>query len=71
MTAHPYALTVVIPVYRGAASIGELVDALAQLDIPGGHGKVPIGPDYLRRDADGGWRVRDPAGRGHPYPPRR
>ncbi len=37
MTAHPYALTVVIPVYRGAASIGELVDALAQLDIPGGH----------------------------------
>ena len=37
MTARPYALTVVIPVYRGAASIGELVDALAQLDIPGGH----------------------------------
>ena len=28
------------------------------LDIPGGHGKVPIGPDYL--EADGG--VRDPAG---------
>ncbi len=28
------------------------------LDIPGGHGKVPIGPDYL--EADGG--VRDPGG---------
>ena len=28
------------------------------LDIPGGHGKVPIGPDYL--DADGS--VRDPGG---------
>ena len=32
------------------------------LDIPGGHGKVPIGPDYL--DAAAG-RVRDPAGGGH------
>ncbi len=32
------------------------------LDIPGGHGKVPIGPDYLA--ADGG-SVRDPAGRAH------
>ncbi len=31
------------------------------LDIPGGHGKVPIGPDYL--DADG--RVRDPWGARH------
>ena len=30
------------------------------LDIPGGHGKVPIGPDYL---LPGG--VRDPAGRPH------
>ena len=32
-----YALSIVIPVYRGAASIGELVDALAALDIAGGH----------------------------------
>jgi lysine 2,3-aminomutase len=29
------------------------------LDIPGGHGKVPIGPVYLEADD----RVRDPAGR--------
>jgi lysine 2,3-aminomutase len=31
------------------------------LDIPGGHGKVPIGPDYLAADA-----VRDSRGRSHP-----
>ena len=31
------------------------------LDIPGGHGKVPIGPDYL--DADDS--VRDPTGGRH------
>ena len=37
------------------------------LDIPDGHGKVPIGPDYL---AQGG-EVEDPNGVSHPYPPRR
>jgi len=31
------ALSIVIPVYNGADSIGELVDALEALDIPGGH----------------------------------
>lgn len=31
------ALSIVIPVYNGAASIGELVAALEELDIPGGH----------------------------------
>jgi lysine 2,3-aminomutase len=30
------------------------------LDIPGGHGKVPVGPDYLDGDA-----VADPRGRLH------
>lgn len=34
------------------------------LDIPGGHGKVPIGPDYLEPDD----QVRDPAGAPHPIP---
>lgn len=34
------------------------------LDIPDGHGKVPIGPDYL---SDG--QVADPRGGLHPYPP--
>ena len=31
------------------------------LDIPGGHGKVPIGPVYLQGDD----QVRDPAGQWH------
>ncbi len=33
------------------------------LDIPGGHGKVPVGPGYLEPDG----RVRDPAGVLHEY----
>ena len=32
----PFALTVVVPVYRGADTVGTLVDALAGLKIPGG-----------------------------------
>ncbi len=36
------------------------------LDIPGGFGKVPIGPAYLTPDA-GGWRVTDPQGHSHLY----
>ena len=32
------------------------------LDIPGGHGKVPIGPEAIRPDGAGGWRVVDPSG---------
>ncbi|MGH1589206.1 lysine-2,3-aminomutase-like protein [Methylobacterium phyllosphaerae] len=39
------------------------------LDIPGGHGKVPVGPGYLRDTADGP-RVTDPNGRDHAYPPK-
>ncbi len=50
-------------------AIRGTVSGLAQptyvLDIPGGHGKVPVGPDYL---SDGA--VEDPAGRRHAYPPR-
>ena len=34
------------------------------LDIPGGHGKVPVGPGYLEGDD-----VEDPWGRRHVYPP--
>ena len=33
----PFALSIVIPVYNGASSIAELVGALEQLQIPGGH----------------------------------
>ena len=39
------------------------------LDIPGGHGKVPIGPTYLS-EAESSLTVTDPAGRSHPYPPK-
>jgi lysine 2,3-aminomutase len=40
------------------------------LDVPGGYGKVPIGPGYLERSADGGyWLVTDYRGETHRYPP--
>jgi len=37
------------------------------LDIPGGHGKVPIGPGYL---PDNGRTITDPSGAPHDYPER-
>jgi lysine 2,3-aminomutase len=45
------------------------------LDIPGGHGKSPIGPSYLTRrpsvqGADHAWTIEDFSGRSHPYPAR-
>jgi len=41
------------------------------LDLPGGYGKVPIGPTYLESgDRDGDWRVTDYQGMIHTYPPR-
>jgi lysine 2,3-aminomutase len=39
------------------------------LDIPGGHGKVPIGPSYLHEDQTGERQVEDIEGRLHTYPP--
>ena len=38
------------------------------LDLPGGHGKVPVGPGYLDRGDDGGYTVEDYRGRRHAYP---
>jgi lysine 2,3-aminomutase len=38
------------------------------LDIPGGHGKVPVGPSYLREE-DETLIVSDPKGCERPYPP--
>jgi len=40
------------------------------LDIPGGHGKSPIGPNYLSRNDSEGWRVEDFNGASHCYPPK-
>ena len=37
------------------------------LDIPGGYGKSPIGPNYLSADCS---TVEDFNGRRHAYPPR-
>ena len=43
------------------------------LDIPGGHGKTPIGPSYLSRVGGGNgtarYEVEDFNGRRHAYPP--
>ena len=38
------------------------------LDIPGGYGKSPIGPNYVSAD---GREIEDFSGRRHTYPPRR
>ena len=40
------------------------------LDIPGGHGKSPIGPNYLSRDDTGRTRIEDYRGGLHCYPPK-
>jgi lysine 2,3-aminomutase len=45
-------------------TISGLAQPTYVLDIPGGHGKVPVGPNYL---ADGA--VEDPNGAVRPYPP--
>jgi lysine 2,3-aminomutase len=39
------------------------------LDIPGGHGKSPIGPAYVK-GCDGAYEVEDPQGVRHSYPPK-
>lgn len=39
------------------------------LDIPGGHGKVPIGPNYLQKQENGTYLVEDPWSEAHLYPP--
>jgi lysine 2,3-aminomutase len=39
------------------------------LDIPGGHGKVPLGPTYVH-DCAAGLEIEDPNGKRHSYPPK-
>jgi lysine 2,3-aminomutase len=39
------------------------------LDVPGGYGKAPVGPVYLRDGEAGGCVVTDPDGGDHAYPP--
>ena len=61
-------------VERGRFIAGELRGRLSGicqptyvLDIPGGYGKSPIGPDYVRVGSDGRIRVRDFKGYWHDY----
>ena len=63
-------------VEQGRAIVGDLrgrLSGLCQptyvLDIPGGHGKSPLGPDYVRPASDGRIRVRDYNGNWHDYQP--
>ena len=66
-----------VPVARGRDLMRQLrgrVSGLCQphymLDIPGGHGKSPIGPNYLTKTSSGEtYRVTDYKGRSHIYPP--
>ena len=50
--ARKYALSIVIPVYRGAASIGIVVDALAGLQIAGGHEVILVNDGSPDNSAD-------------------
>ncbi|AJY47406.1 lysine 2,3-aminomutase [Martelella endophytica] len=63
-----------VPIARGQEIMRELrgrVSGICQptyvLDIPGGHGKVPIGPDFLREPAKGYYQVTDYLGKKHEY----
>lgn len=63
-----------VSIARGRAIVGALrgrVSGLCQpeyvLDIPGGYGKVPIGPQYIEAADGDGWRVTDPDSRVHAY----
>lgn len=52
---------------RGRAS--GLCQPSYVLDIPGGHGKSPIGPSYISGDGEGRYSVEDFNGALHCYPP--
>jgi lysine 2,3-aminomutase len=62
------------PIAEGQALMRELrgrLSGLAQptyvLDIPGAHGKVPIGPGFLETRGQGQYELRDAAGGAHAY----
>jgi lysine 2,3-aminomutase len=49
-------------------SVSGLCQPTYVLDVPGGYGKVPVGPTYLARSGEGTC-VEDPNGGRHVYPP--
>jgi lysine 2,3-aminomutase len=63
-----------LPLAEGQQIMRELrgrLSGLAQpvymLDIPGGHGKIPLTPCYLSAEGDGIYQISDPSGRTHFY----
>ncbi|MFT5584785.1 MAG: lysine 2,3-aminomutase [Cognaticolwellia sp.] len=63
-----------VPIEEGQDLMRELrgrISGMAlptyMLDIPGGFGKVPIGPVYAKREGEA-WQVQDPSGGGHQVP---
>ena len=63
-----------VPIARGQELMRALRGRLSglatpayMLDIPGGHGKAPIGPQWIRSDEDGEHVVTDPRGIQHVY----
>jgi lysine 2,3-aminomutase len=69
-----------VPIERGQELMRALRGRLSGLcqpsyviDIPGGHGKSPIGPSYLakspvKKGERDGWSIEDFVGTSHPYP---
>jgi lysine 2,3-aminomutase len=68
-----------VPIAKGQDLMRQLrgrVSGLCQphymLDIPGGHGKSPIGPNYLSEPSSGEiYKIADYKGRPHLYPPQK
>jgi lysine 2,3-aminomutase len=63
-----------VPIARGQelmrllrARLSGLATPTYMLDIPGGHGKAPIGPQWIRSGDDGEHVVTDPKGIQHAY----
>ncbi|MEV7307884.1 lysine-2,3-aminomutase-like protein [Streptomyces microflavus] len=56
-------------VHRLRGDVSGLCQPTYVLDIPGGHGKVPIAETSLERAADGSYLVTDRGGARHRYPP--
>jgi lysine 2,3-aminomutase len=48
-------------------NVSGMCQPLYVLDIPGGHGKVPIGPGYLTEHAPGHYAIEDFQGESHDY----
>ncbi len=49
--------------------VSGLCQPAYMLDLPGGYGKSPIGPNYVDACGEGAYMVTDYKGRQHPYPP--